>query len=32
MFQIVPHTADVGIRLDAADVNELFSDAGRAFF
>lgn len=30
MFQIMPHTADVGIRVDAPDAGSLFADAARA--
>lgn len=32
MFEILPHTADVGLRITAPDLNSLFADAGRGFF
>jgi SHS2 domain-containing protein len=31
MYEYFDHTADVGIRLSAPDLNTLFADAGRAF-
>jgi len=30
MFTFFDHTADLGIRIEAATLNELFADAGRA--
>lgn len=30
MYEYFDHTADVGIRLSAPDLNQLFADAGRA--
>jgi len=32
MYEIIEHTADVGIRVRAASVNELFTEAARALF
>lgn len=32
MFEVFEHTADVGLRIRAADLNELFAEAGRALF
>jgi len=32
MYEIFPHTADVGLRVQAPDLNTLFADAGRGFF
>lgn len=32
MFEIVPHTADIGIRVHAADLDTLFAEAGQALF
>ena len=32
MYEYFDHTADVGIRVRAADLPELFADAGRALF
>lgn len=32
MFELFEHTADLGLRVRAADLNELFADAGRALF
>jgi SHS2 domain-containing protein len=32
MYETFDHTADVGLRIRAADLNELFADAGRALF
>ena len=32
MYQIIPHTADVGLRINATNLNSLFEDAGRGFF
>jgi SHS2 domain-containing protein len=32
MYEIFPHTADVGLRIKAPDLNTLFADAGRGFF
>ena len=32
MYEIFGHTADVGLRMRAADLNQLFADAGRALF
>ena len=32
MYQVFPHTADVGLRINADDLNSLFEDAGRGFF
>jgi len=32
MYEIFEHTADVGLRARAADLNELFRDAARALF
>jgi SHS2 domain-containing protein len=31
MFEVFDHTADLGLRVRAADLNTLFSEAGRAF-
>ncbi len=31
MFEVFDHTADLGLRIRAADLNTLFSEAGRAF-
>lgn len=31
MFEIIEHTADVGLRVDAETAPELFSEAGRGF-
>ena len=31
MFEIFPHTADVGLRVQAADSTELFREAARGF-
>jgi SHS2 domain-containing protein len=30
MFEVFDHTADLGLRIHAADVNSLFAEAGRA--
>jgi SHS2 domain-containing protein len=30
MFEVFDHTADLGLRIQAADVNGLFAEAGRA--
>jgi len=30
MYEILPHTADVRVRIECADLEELFEDAGRA--
>ena len=32
MYEVFGHTADVGLRMRAADLDELFADAGRALF
>lgn len=32
MYEIFEHTADLGLRMRAADLNGLFADAGRALF
>jgi SHS2 domain-containing protein len=32
MYEIFEHTADIGIRARAADVNQLFADAARGLF
>ena len=32
MFEVFEHTADVGLRIRAADLNQLFAEAGRALF
>ena len=32
MFEFFEHTADLGLRVRAADLNELFAEAGRALF
>ena len=32
MFEVFEHTADVGLRVRAADLNELFAEAGRGYF
>ena len=32
MFQVLPHTADVGLRVTADTLSALFEDAGRGFF
>jgi len=32
MYQIFEHTADLGIRIEAEDLNTLFAEAGRALF
>ena len=32
MFEIFEHTADVGLRVRAADLDELFAEAGRGLF
>jgi SHS2 domain-containing protein len=32
MYEIFEHTADVGLRIRATDLNGLFADAGKAFF
>jgi protein archease len=32
MYETFEHTADVGLRIRAADLNTLFADAGRALF
>jgi SHS2 domain-containing protein len=32
MYEFFGHTADVGLRVRAADLNELFSDAARGLF
>lgn len=32
MFETFEHTADVGLRVRAADLNELFADAAKALF
>lgn len=32
MFTIFPHTADAGLRVEAADLETLFADAGRGLF
>jgi SHS2 domain-containing protein len=32
MFEFLPHTADVGLRVAAPDLNSLFAEAGRGFF
>ena len=30
MFEVFDHTADLGLRIEAAELNSLFSEAGRA--
>jgi SHS2 domain-containing protein len=30
MFEVFDHTADIGLRIQAADANSLFAEAGRA--
>jgi SHS2 domain-containing protein len=30
MFEVFDHTADLGLRIEAADLNSLFAEAGRA--
>lgn len=32
MYELFDHTADVGLRIRAEDLNRLFEDAGRALF
>jgi SHS2 domain-containing protein len=32
MYEIFAHTADLGLRVKAADLNSLFAEAGRGFF
>ena len=32
MYEIFPHTADVGIRVQSPDLNSLFAEAARGFF
>ena len=32
MYEIFEHTADLGLRMKAADLNSLFAEAGRALF
>ncbi len=32
MYEILEHTADLGIRVQADDLNSLFAEAGRALF
>ena len=32
MYEVFEHTADMGLRMRAADLNTLFSEAGRALF
>jgi SHS2 domain-containing protein len=32
MYEIFPHTADLGLRVKAPDVNTLFAEAGQGFF
>jgi SHS2 domain-containing protein len=32
MYEIFPHTADVGLRVKAPDLNTLFADAAQGFF
>lgn len=32
MYQIIDHTADIGIRIEAASLEELFQGAAEAFF
>jgi SHS2 domain-containing protein len=32
MYEIFPHTADLGLRVKAPDLNSLFAEAGRGFF
>ena len=32
MFTILPHTADAGLRVEAADLETLFAEAGRGLF
>lgn len=32
MYEVFEHTADVGIRIQADDLNTLFAEAGRALF
>ena len=32
LYELFEHTADLGLRLEAAGLDELFADAGRGFF
>jgi SHS2 domain-containing protein len=32
MYEVFEHTADIGLRVRAADLNALYADAGRALF
>ena len=32
MYEVFPHTADVGLRINAESLNSLFEDAGRGLF
>lgn len=32
MYEVFDHTADLGLRIRAADLNSLFAESGRAFF
>ena len=32
MYEVFPHTADLGLRVKAPDLNLLFAEAGRGFF
>ncbi|MBI4851029.1 MAG: archease [Acidobacteria bacterium] len=32
MYEIFEHTADLGLRIKASDLNTLFSEAGKGFF
>ena len=32
MFEVIEHTADVGLRIEAPDVDSLFAEAARALF
>lgn len=32
MYEIFPHTADLGLRVKAPDLNTLFAEAGQGFF
>jgi SHS2 domain-containing protein len=32
MYEIVPHTADIGLRITAPNLDALLSEAGRAFY
>lgn len=32
MYELFPHTADVGLRVHAPDLNTLFAEAGEGFF